>query len=43
MDDNGYDISDYYAVHPDFGTMEDLDDLIEKANQTSALLKLLWI
>ena len=33
MDDNGYDISDYYAVHPDFGTMEDLDELIEKANQ----------
>ena len=23
MDDNGYDISDYYAINPMFGTMED--------------------
>jgi oligo-1,6-glucosidase len=28
QDDNGYDISDYYAVDPAFGTMEDLDELI---------------
>ena len=28
QDDNGYDISDYYAVHPAFGTLDDLDDLI---------------
>lgn len=28
MKDNGYDISDYYAIHPDFGTMDDLDELI---------------
>ena len=27
-DDNGYDISDYQAIHPDFGTMADMDDLI---------------
>ncbi len=25
--DNGYDISDYYAIHEDFGTMEDFDRL----------------
>ena len=31
MDDNGYDISDYYDIHPDFGTMEDVEELIEKA------------
>lgn len=31
MDDNGYDISDYYAIHPQFGTMQDVDELIEKA------------
>ncbi|SFC60880.1 glucan 1,6-alpha-glucosidase [Alkalibacterium subtropicum] len=30
-DDNGYDISDYQAIHPDFGTMEDMDRLIEEA------------
>ncbi|GIM30424.1 alpha-amylase [Clostridium polyendosporum] len=33
MDDNGYDISDYYQLNPEFGTMEDLDELIEKAKK----------
>ncbi|WP_308799399.1 glycoside hydrolase family 13 protein [Agromyces silvae] len=28
QDDNGYDISDYFAVHPAFGTLDDLDELI---------------
>ena len=28
MDDNGYDISDYRAIHPDYGTMEDFDRLL---------------
>jgi oligo-1,6-glucosidase len=28
QDDNGYDISDYYAVDPTFGTLQDLDELI---------------
>ena len=32
-DDNGYDISDYQAIHPDFGTMADMDDLIEQAKE----------
>jgi len=27
-DDNGYDISDYYKIHPEFGTMEDFDTLL---------------
>ncbi|MEF1260150.1 alpha-amylase family glycosyl hydrolase, partial [Vibrio harveyi] len=27
MIDNGYDISDYYAINPDFGTMQDFDTL----------------
>lgn len=31
MDDNGYDISDYMALAPEFGTMEDLDELIAEA------------
>lgn len=29
--DNGYDISDYRAIHPDFGTMSDMDLLIREA------------
>ena len=29
-DDNGYDISDYIAIHPEFGTMEDFDELLEE-------------
>ncbi len=28
QDDNGYDISDYQAIDPIFGTLEDLDELI---------------
>lgn len=31
QNDNGYDIQDYYAIDPLFGTMEDLDHLIEEA------------
>lgn len=31
MVDNGYDISDYYAVNPEFGTLEDLRALIAQA------------
>ncbi len=32
MDDGGYDISDYFSINPMFGTMEDMDELIEKAD-----------
>jgi len=31
--DNGYDISDYYAVAPEAGTMADVDRLIEEAHR----------
>ncbi len=31
--DNGYDIADYYNIDPQFGTMEDFDELIEKAKE----------
>lgn len=30
--DNGYDISDYYAVNPDYGTMDDVEELLEQAH-----------
>ena len=33
MDDNGYDISDYYDVNPEFGTKEDLEKLITEAEK----------
>lgn len=31
-DDNGYDISDYQDIMDEFGTMEDMEELIAKAN-----------
>jgi len=31
--DNGYDISDYYSIHEEYGTMDDFDELVEKAHQ----------
>ncbi|GIC69871.1 glycoside hydrolase family 13 protein [Fructobacillus tropaeoli] len=30
--DNGYDISDYQAINPEFGTMQDFDDLLAAAH-----------
>jgi oligo-1,6-glucosidase len=32
MDDNGYDVSDYYKINPLFGSNEDLDALIQEAH-----------
>lgn len=34
-DDNGYDISNYEAIDPLFGTMDDMDRLIAEAGQRS--------
>ncbi|WP_202080494.1 alpha,alpha-phosphotrehalase [Caldalkalibacillus salinus] len=31
--DNGYDISDYYDIHEEYGTMEDFEQLLEEAHQ----------
>jgi oligo-1,6-glucosidase len=33
MEDNGYDISNYRKINPEFGTMEDFDRLLEKAHR----------
>lgn len=33
MDDNGYDISDYKEIAPEFGTMEDMDNLLKEAEK----------
>lgn len=32
MNDNGYDISDYYEINPDFGTKEDFKLLLDEAH-----------
>lgn len=33
MVDNGYDISDYFEINPEFGTMKDFDVLLSEAHQ----------
>lgn len=33
QDDNGYDICDYQKIFSDFGTMEDFDELLQKAHE----------
>ena len=32
-DDNGYDISDYCSIMPEFGTMKDFDELLKKTHE----------
>ncbi|MBN2385626.1 MAG: maltose alpha-D-glucosyltransferase [Anaerolineales bacterium] len=32
LKDDGYDISDYYGVHPDYGTLEDFEELLAAAH-----------
>jgi maltose alpha-D-glucosyltransferase/alpha-amylase len=31
--DGGYDISDFYAIHPDYGTVEDFRSFVDQAHQ----------
>lgn len=38
--DNGYDISDYKAIHSDYGTMEDFEELVEEASRRNIGLML---
>ncbi len=33
MKDNGYDVADYYSINPLYGTMEDVETLIEEADK----------
>ena len=33
LEDNGYDISDYKAIHPDYGTMDDFKHMIDLMHQ----------
>lgn len=32
MNDNGYNVADYYKINPQFGTMEDMDELIRECD-----------
>ncbi len=32
LQDSGYDVSDYYGIHPDYGTMADFDALVSAAH-----------
>lgn len=38
--DFGYDVSDFYTIEPDYGTMADFDELIRKANELGVRLML---
>lgn len=33
MKDNGYDVEDYYSIDPMFGTMDDMDELLQKCKE----------
>ena len=33
MIDNGYDVADYYQINPQYGTMQDIDNLIKEADK----------
>lgn len=37
MYDFGYDIADFYAIHDEYGTMDDFDELLAKANELGKL------
>ena len=40
--DNGYDISDYQAIYPPFGTMADMEELIAEANNGVSPSSWIW-
>jgi oligo-1,6-glucosidase len=37
-DDGGYDISDYYSIQPEFGSMEDFDELLKEIHKRNLKL-----
>lgn len=41
--DQGYDISDYYAIAEEFGTMEEFDELLAEAKKRDMYLIWIWL
>lgn len=41
--DTGYDVSDFYTIEPDYGTMAEFDELMAKANELGIHLMLDFI
>lgn len=37
-DDNGYDISDYHVINPEYGTMNDMENLISEAKKRNIFI-----
>lgn len=43
MHDFGYDVSNYHDIHPDFGTLEDFDRLVEEAHKRGIRIVVDWV
>ena len=43
MHDFGYDVSNYHDIHPDFGTLEDFDRLVEEAHKRGIRIVMDWV
>ena len=41
--DQGYDISDYYSIAEEFGTMEEFDELLAEAKNVICILLWTWL
>src|SRR5690625_1293315 len=42
-DDNGYDISNYEAISPEFGTMADFDELLNEVHKRGLGIYIWWL
>ncbi|MGB8984891.1 MAG: alpha-amylase family glycosyl hydrolase [Anaerolineales bacterium] len=40
---HGYDVTDYYAVNPEYGTMEDFKHLLDEAHQRGIRITIDWV